>query len=101
MWHAPHLEMLAKFRFYWVVAACGGVLMALEILSSRVLAPHFGNSVYVWGSLAHLATWRSDVDLDIAKIEVLTDDFAPTDRLIRLGASARESEKSGSKNPSR
>lgn len=43
--------MLAKFRFYWVVAACGGVLMALEILSSRVLAPHFGNSVYVWGSI--------------------------------------------------
>jgi len=25
--------------------------MALEILSSRVLAPHFGNSVYVWGSI--------------------------------------------------
>lgn len=43
--------MLAKFRFYWVVAACGGVLMALEMLSSRVLAPHFGNSVYVWGSI--------------------------------------------------
>lgn len=43
--------MLAKFRFYWVVAASGGVLMALEILSSRVLAPHFGNSVYVWGSI--------------------------------------------------
>ena len=25
--------------------------MALEILSSRILAPHFGNSVYVWGSI--------------------------------------------------
>ena len=25
--------------------------MALEILGSRVLAPHFGSSVYVWGSL--------------------------------------------------
>ena len=25
--------------------------MALEILASRVLAPHFGNSVYVWGSI--------------------------------------------------
>lgn len=25
--------------------------MALEILSSRLLAPHFGNSVYVWGSI--------------------------------------------------
>jgi len=43
--------MLVRLRFYWVVAVCGGVLMALEILSSRILAPHFGNSVYVWGSI--------------------------------------------------
>jgi len=43
--------MLGRLRFYWVVCACGGVLMALEILSSRILAPYFGNSVYVWGSI--------------------------------------------------
>lgn len=43
--------MFPRLRFYWVVAVCGGVLMALEILSSRVLAPHYGNSVYVWGSI--------------------------------------------------
>jgi spermidine synthase len=43
--------MLWRLRFYWVVGACGGVLMALEILSSRLLAPYFGNSVYVWGSI--------------------------------------------------
>ncbi len=43
--------MAARLRFYWVVGASGAVLMALEILSSRVLAPHFGNSVYVWGSI--------------------------------------------------
>jgi spermidine synthase len=42
---------MAELRFYWVVFAAGGILMALEILSSRVLAPHFGNSVYVWGSI--------------------------------------------------
>lgn len=29
----------------------GGVLMGLEIVGSRVLAPHFGNSVFIWGSL--------------------------------------------------
>ncbi|HEX2223547.1 MAG TPA: fused MFS/spermidine synthase [Thermoanaerobaculia bacterium] len=40
-----------RLRFYWVVAACGAVVMALEILGSRLLAPHFGNSVYVWGSI--------------------------------------------------
>jgi spermidine synthase len=34
-----------------VVFVAGAVLMALEILGSRVLAPSYGSSVYVWGSL--------------------------------------------------
>ena len=34
-----------------LVFTAGGVLMGLEIAGSRVLAPHFGNSVFVWGSL--------------------------------------------------
>jgi spermidine synthase len=34
-----------------VVVIAGAVLMALEILGSRILAPHYGSSVYVWGSL--------------------------------------------------
>jgi len=34
-----------------VVLIAGAVLMALEILGSRVLAPSYGSSVYVWGSL--------------------------------------------------
>ena len=34
-----------------VVVVSGAVLMALEILGSRVLAPRYGSSVYVWGSL--------------------------------------------------
>ncbi len=29
----------------------GAVLLALEIVSSRIIAPVFGNSIYVWGSL--------------------------------------------------
>jgi spermidine synthase len=33
------------------VFIAGGVLLGLEIASSRVLAPLFGNSLYVWGSL--------------------------------------------------
>ena len=40
-----------RARLAWVVAAGGGILMALEILASRVLAPEFGSSVYVWGSI--------------------------------------------------
>lgn len=39
------------FRFLMVVLLPAAVLMALEMVSSRILAPHFGNSVYVWGSI--------------------------------------------------
>ncbi len=42
---------LSDIRFYAVVITPGALLMALEIVSSRVLAPHFGSSVYVWGSI--------------------------------------------------
>jgi spermidine synthase len=34
-----------------VVFISGAVLMGLEIAGSRVLAPHFGSSIFVWGSL--------------------------------------------------
>jgi hypothetical protein len=34
-----------------VVVLSGAVLMSLEILGSRVLAPAYGSSVFVWGSL--------------------------------------------------
>jgi spermidine synthase len=43
--------MWALRRLYLIVTLTGAVIMALEILSSRVLAPYFGNSVYVWGSI--------------------------------------------------
>ena len=33
------------------VFIAGAALLGLEIASSRVLAPHFGNSLYVWGAL--------------------------------------------------
>jgi len=36
---------------YAVVFMCGAILMALEIVGSRMLAPYFGNSIFVWGSL--------------------------------------------------
>ena len=35
----------------FVVFICGAVVMSFEILGSRVLAPNFGSSVFVWGSL--------------------------------------------------
>ncbi len=42
---------LESVRLNAVVVIAGAVLMALEILGSRVLAPSYGSSVYVWGSL--------------------------------------------------
>jgi hypothetical protein len=38
-------------RIYLTVFLSGAVVMSVEILGSRVLAPTFGTSVYVWGSL--------------------------------------------------
>lgn len=34
-----------------VVFLCGAIVMSFEMLGSRVLAPNFGNSIFVWGSL--------------------------------------------------
>ena len=39
------------WRLKLVVIVSGAVLMALEITGSRVLATHFGSSIYVWGAI--------------------------------------------------
>lgn len=38
-------------RVLLLVFISGAVVMALELLGSRLLAPVFGNSIFVWGSL--------------------------------------------------
>ena len=43
--HPPHWFLLIT------ALATGAVVMALEILGSRLLAPVFGNSLFVWGAL--------------------------------------------------
>jgi spermidine synthase len=42
---------MARLLLNIIVFISGAVLMALEIVGSRVLAPYFGNSIFVWGSL--------------------------------------------------
>src|SRR5438094_9196724 len=45
---------LRPWSAWWPLATAfisGAVVMALEILGSRLLAPVFGNSLFVWGAL--------------------------------------------------
>ena len=42
---------VSPWLLYIVVFVCGAVLMGLEMIGSRILAPYFGNSIFVWGSL--------------------------------------------------
>ena len=39
------------WRLKVVVFVSGAVLMGLEMTGSRILAIHFGSSIYVWGAI--------------------------------------------------
>lgn len=47
----PHIPTTAGRWLLVVVFVAGAALMSLELVGSRILAPSFGNSIYVWGSL--------------------------------------------------
>jgi hypothetical protein len=51
--HCHHLGDPLLYRFLVFVLAIwsGFFVMAIEILSGRILAPNFGNSIYVWGGV--------------------------------------------------
>lgn len=50
-----HLANRHQTLLYYAIAFVNGaVLMGVEILGSRILAPHFGNTIFVWGSLIGL-----------------------------------------------
>jgi len=40
---------ISRWRLKSLVFISGAVLMGLEMAGSRVLAIHFGSSIYVWG----------------------------------------------------
>jgi predicted membrane-bound spermidine synthase len=45
------MRLATTLLVHAVAFLSGAVLLGLEIVASRVLAPYFGNSIYVWGSL--------------------------------------------------
>ena len=42
---------MKKYLLELVVFVCGAVVMILELVGSRILAPYLGNSLFVWTSL--------------------------------------------------
>jgi hypothetical protein len=43
-----------SFKYYFLLFSCfveGGSLMAVEIVSSKIVAPYFGASLYVWATI--------------------------------------------------
>src|SRR3990167_2460719 len=48
---APSGTASARLWLFATAFITGAVVMALEILGSRLLAPVFGNSLFVWGAL--------------------------------------------------
>src|SRR6266567_3611164 len=45
------IATISSWRLKGLVFISGAVLMGLEMAGSRVLAIHFGSSIYVWGSI--------------------------------------------------
>lgn len=78
---------MTALRFYVVVSVTGAVIMALEILSSRILAPEFGNSVFVWGSIISVFLAALSVGYYLGgRLADRNPDIAALARLISLAA---------------
>ena len=40
-----------KFLLYFTVFVCGGAVLAIEILGTRIIGPYYGVSIYLWSAL--------------------------------------------------
>jgi spermidine synthase len=49
--HLPQRRSPSTLPTLATVFLCGGVLLGVEMAASRVLAPYFGNSLFVWASI--------------------------------------------------
>ena len=51
MAQGPSASRMPRLFLLITALVTGAIVMALEILGSRLLAPVFGNSLFVWGAL--------------------------------------------------
>ena len=42
---------MKKFLLYLVVFICGGAVLAIEILGTRIIGPYYGVSIFLWSAL--------------------------------------------------
>lgn len=49
--HEDSFSRKARAAIYLIAFISGCALLGLELVASRILAPFFGNSIYVWGAL--------------------------------------------------
>ena len=40
-----------KVLLYFVVFICGGAVLAIEILGTRIIGPYYGVSIFLWSAL--------------------------------------------------
>lgn len=45
------INVMNKFLLYFVVFICGGAVLAIEILGTRIIGPYYGVSIYLWSAL--------------------------------------------------
>jgi spermidine synthase len=80
-------ERLSAAAIGVAVFLAGGALLSLEIASSRVMAPYFGNSLFVWGALIGVVLAGLSVGYWVGG--VVADRWATTPVLVGvLGLSA-------------
>ena len=72
---------MVKFLLYTIVFLSGAIFLVLEIIASRVLAPFFGNSVFVWGSL--ISVFLFGLSLGYFWGGILAD-YRPTFKVLAL-----------------
>lgn len=51
MWFIKSGNTVIKYRYELIAAVIGAVIMMLELVGARMIAPYFGTSLYVWTSV--------------------------------------------------